>query len=202
MRRTSSIRIGPAPVDAARISYAGELGWELTTSVAWAVTVWDRLRAAGAEFDLEPLGYRALDALRMEKGYRYFGTDLTMLDTPFEAGLGAFVRLDEGPVHRPRGARRRRTTAGRGFVASEPCSSAARTTNRSTAARPSASTAMSSVDSEASPTARRRAHDRLRLSAATMPEGADLDVDVFDRRVSAVIAPDVVVDPPGERMRG
>ena len=97
MRRTRAIRVGPAPVDAARISYAGELGWELTTPVAWAVTVWDRLRAAGAESGLEPLGYRALDALRMEKGYRYFGTDLTMLDTPFEAGLGAFVRLAKGP---------------------------------------------------------------------------------------------------------
>ena len=61
------------------------------------MTVWDRLRAAGAEFGLEPFGYRALDALRMEKGYRYFGTDLTMLDTPFEAGLGPFVRLGKGP---------------------------------------------------------------------------------------------------------
>jgi 4-methylaminobutanoate oxidase (formaldehyde-forming) len=86
MRRARSVRIGPAPVHAARISYAGELGWELTTPVDWAVTVWDRLRAAGAE----PTGYRALEALRMEKGYRYYGTDLTMLDTPFEAGLGPF----------------------------------------------------------------------------------------------------------------
>src|SRR6185369_13513440 len=61
--------------------------------VEWAVTVWDRLRAGGAE----PAGYRALDALRMEKGYRYYGTDLTMLDTPFDAGLGPFVRLEKGP---------------------------------------------------------------------------------------------------------
>ena len=97
MRRTRSILVGSARVDAARISYAGELGWELTMPVEWAVTVWDRLRAAGAGFGLEPFGYRALDALRMEKGYRYFGTDLTMLDTPYEAGLGAFVRLDAGP---------------------------------------------------------------------------------------------------------
>ena len=59
--------------------------------------VWDRLRAAGEAVGLEPFGYRALDSLRMEKGYRYFGTDLTMLETPFEAGLGAFVRLDKGP---------------------------------------------------------------------------------------------------------
>ena len=52
--------------------------------------------AAGQTFGLVPIGYRALDALRMEKGYRYFGTDLTMQDTPFEAGLGMFVRLGKG----------------------------------------------------------------------------------------------------------
>ena len=97
LRRARSIRVGPAPVLASRISYAGELGWELTTDAEWAVGVWDALRAAGAAFGLEPFGYRALDALRMEKGYRYFGTDLTMLDTPIEAGLGAFVRLEAGP---------------------------------------------------------------------------------------------------------
>ena len=62
-----------------------------------AVAVWDRRHAARSEFGLEPFGYRALDALRMEKGYRYFGTDVTMLETPFEAGLGAFVRLGKGP---------------------------------------------------------------------------------------------------------
>src|SRR6185503_17857373 len=97
LRRWGSIQVAGAPVDAARISYAGELGWELTTDAASAVVVWDALRTAGASHRLEPLGYRALDALRMEKGYRYYGTDLTMLDTPFEAGLGPFVRLGKGP---------------------------------------------------------------------------------------------------------
>ena len=54
MRRARAIAVGPAPVHAARISYAGELGWELTMPIDWAVTVWDRLRTAGAEFGLEP----------------------------------------------------------------------------------------------------------------------------------------------------
>jgi 4-methylaminobutanoate oxidase (formaldehyde-forming) len=100
LRRAREVQVGPAPVLASRISYAGELGWELTTDAGWAVAAWDTLRAAGADVGLEPFGYRALDALRMEKGYRYFGTDLTMLDTPFEAGLGAFVRLDRRFVRR------------------------------------------------------------------------------------------------------
>ena len=102
----ASIHVGPAPVLAARISYAGELGWELTTDAEWAVTVWDRLRAAGAAHGLEPFGYRALDALRMEKGYRYYGTDLTMLDTPVRGRSRGVRPARQGAVHRARGARR------------------------------------------------------------------------------------------------
>ncbi len=92
MRRAGSVHVGPALVHAARISYAGELGWELSMPVDWAVSVWDRLLAAGAA----PIGYRAIESLRMEKGYRYYGTDLTMQDTPFDAGMGTFVRLAKG----------------------------------------------------------------------------------------------------------
>ncbi|HEY8846855.1 MAG TPA: FAD-dependent oxidoreductase, partial [Candidatus Limnocylindrales bacterium] len=88
LRRAVGMAIGGAPVLAARISYAGELGWELTTDRARAVTVSDALCRAGADQGLAPFGYRALDALRMEKGYRYYSVDVTMLDTPFEAGLG------------------------------------------------------------------------------------------------------------------
>jgi 4-methylaminobutanoate oxidase (formaldehyde-forming) len=62
----------------------------------WAVQVWDRLMEAGAQHGIAPCGYRVLDSLRMEKGYRYMGTDLTASDTPFEAGLGFCVVLDKG----------------------------------------------------------------------------------------------------------
>ena len=107
-----AIAVGPAPVLAARISYAGELGWELTMPAEWAVAVWDRApRAPAPSIGLEPFGYRALDALRMEKGYRYFGTDLTMRDTPFEAGLGRVRPARQGAVHRARRARRARAAA-------------------------------------------------------------------------------------------
>src|SRR5262249_22544317 len=91
LRRAAWITVAAAPVLASRISYAGELGWELTTEAQWAVAVWDELRRAGTDHGLEPFGYRALDALRMEKGYRYFSVDMTMQDTPFEAGLGRMV---------------------------------------------------------------------------------------------------------------
>jgi 4-methylaminobutanoate oxidase (formaldehyde-forming) len=90
------IRIGGAAAFAQRVTYVGELGWELYLEPGWAVQVWDRLMSAGLKFGIVAGGYRALDSLRMEKGYRYYGTDLTLLDNPFEAGLGFCVQLDKG----------------------------------------------------------------------------------------------------------
>jgi 4-methylaminobutanoate oxidase (formaldehyde-forming) len=90
------LRIGGAAAFAQRVTYVGEIGWELYLEPGWAVQVWDRLMAAGATFGIRAGGYRALDSLRMEKGYRYYGTDLTLLDNPFEAGLGFCVQLDKG----------------------------------------------------------------------------------------------------------
>lgn len=96
LRQARRIRIGTDTVLATRLSYAGELGWELTIEPTAAVATWDALLAAGAAHGVEPIGYRALESLRLEKGYRYFGAELTPRETPFEAGLGRFVRLDKG----------------------------------------------------------------------------------------------------------
>ena len=90
------LEVGGAPAFAQRITYVGELGWELYVEARWAVQVWDRLWNAGEAAGIAPGGYRVLDSLRIEKGYRYFGTDLTMLDTPWEGGLGFCVALDKG----------------------------------------------------------------------------------------------------------
>jgi glycine cleavage system aminomethyltransferase T/glycine/D-amino acid oxidase-like deaminating enzyme len=89
------IRIGGASVLAQRVTYVGELGWELYVDPERAMQVWDRLLAAGRPFGIRAGGYRVLDSLRMEKGYRYYGTDLTLLDNPYEAGLGFAVDRDK-----------------------------------------------------------------------------------------------------------
>ncbi|HVF24390.1 MAG TPA: FAD-dependent oxidoreductase [Anaerolineales bacterium] len=81
---------------AQRVSYVGELGWELYIPNNRALMVWDILREAGREFEMEVGGYKVMDSLRLEKGYRYYTTDVTPLETPYEAGLGFCVHLDKG----------------------------------------------------------------------------------------------------------
>ena len=80
-------------VRALRVTYVGELGWELHIPLAATTDVFDTLMAAGAPHGLRPVGYRALESLRLEKGYRAWGSDITPNDTPFEAGLGWAVKL-------------------------------------------------------------------------------------------------------------
>ncbi len=87
------IDIGYARVIANRLTYVGELGWELHIPTEFAQGVFDMLIEAGADFGLKPAGYHALEHLRSERAYREYGLDLTPADTPFEAGLGFTVRL-------------------------------------------------------------------------------------------------------------
>ncbi len=90
------LRIGYAPVLAVRITYVGELGWELHIPVEYAAHVYETLIAAGAEFGIQDAGYRAIETLRLEKRYLYWGSDITPDYTPYEAGLGFAVALDKG----------------------------------------------------------------------------------------------------------
>jgi glycine cleavage system aminomethyltransferase T/glycine/D-amino acid oxidase-like deaminating enzyme len=90
------ITVGDVPAIALRVTYVGELGWELYPPTEYGAVLWDTLWAAGKPFELVAAGYRAIDALRLEKGYRVWSSDITPDETPFEAGLGFAVRLDKG----------------------------------------------------------------------------------------------------------
>ena len=90
------ITIAGAPVRAQRLTYVGELGWELYVPADAGLRVWDALWDAGRPRGLRPAGYRAVESLRLEKGYRYWSTDVTSEHTPYEAGLGFCVKLDKG----------------------------------------------------------------------------------------------------------
>jgi sarcosine dehydrogenase len=87
------IRVASAEVRALRVTYVGELGWELHVPLDAIGGVFDALMEAGHGAGLRPVGYRALDSLRLEKGYRAWSSDITPNDTPFEAGLGWAVKM-------------------------------------------------------------------------------------------------------------
>jgi 4-methylaminobutanoate oxidase (formaldehyde-forming) len=89
------IDLGYARVRASRITYVGELGWELYAPSEFVQGVYDRIREAGQDLGLRLAGYHALDSLRMEKAYRHWGHDITDEDTPLEAGLGFTVAWDK-----------------------------------------------------------------------------------------------------------
>jgi 4-methylaminobutanoate oxidase (formaldehyde-forming) len=78
-----------------RMSFVGELGWELYIPTEFSLNVFDALMEAGKKFDLKLVGLHALDSLRLEKGYKHWGADITPDDTPFEAGLGFCVKMDK-----------------------------------------------------------------------------------------------------------
>src|SRR5438128_1908141 len=94
--RARELAVGPVPCTALRVTYVGELGWELYCPMEFALRLWDELWAAGREHGLVAGGYRAIDSLRLEKGYRLWGPDVTPDETPCEAGLGFAVKLDKG----------------------------------------------------------------------------------------------------------
>jgi 4-methylaminobutanoate oxidase (formaldehyde-forming) len=90
------INVGAVPCLAVRVTFVGELGWELYCPSEYAVGLWDSLMAAGEPHGLVPGGYRAIESLRLEKGYRVWGSDVTTTDSPFEAGLGFAVKMKKG----------------------------------------------------------------------------------------------------------
>ena len=106
------IDVGHARLIANRLTYVGELGWELFVPTEFAQDVCDRLLAEGEGVGLEPAGYHALEHLRSERAYREYELDLTPEDTPFEAGLGFAVQLDKPHGFIGRDALRRQKEAG------------------------------------------------------------------------------------------
>lgn len=95
-RTAKEIDLGYARPWAFRISYVGELGWELYIPTNFAAGVFDAIMEAGREFNLRLVGMQAVNSLRLECGYRHWESDITPDDTPYEAGLGFCVKLDKG----------------------------------------------------------------------------------------------------------
>jgi len=205
-RHARTIRIAEADVLATRVSYAGELGWELTVAPESAVAVWDALVESGRTTSnpVELVGYRALESLRLEKGYRYYGAELTTRETPDEAGLGAFVRVPKGEFFgrdavidaraaAPDGPARRLRTVAIGGADWRPIygGEAVRIDGE----------VVGRLRSAAFGYTVGRTVGTVYLHTA-VGEGTAITVDVFDEEVAGEVAADVLYDPSGARMRG
>lgn len=115
--RAARIRVAGVPVLALRVSYVGELGWELYTEAAHGLRLWDAIMEAGAPYGIVPGGRAAFSSLRLEKGYRAWGSDMTREDTPDDAGLGFAVRMQKDGGFVGREALEEQPSRGRRLVA-------------------------------------------------------------------------------------
>ena len=194
-----SIRVATADVWAQRVTYVGELGWELYVAADRAGAVWDALLDAGQPAGIRPIGYKALDSLRLEKGYRYWSADITPADNPYEAGLGFCVRLGKD-----------------GFIGREALLRAKETGTTRRLATVTIDPAPTIYGGEAV-WKDGRVLGRLRsggygytvgrniglvyLPVEAAVPGTALELEVFGERVTAEVTPDVLYDPRGDRIR-
>ncbi len=90
------VTLGDVPALALRVTYVGELGWEIYAPMEYGLKLWDTLWEAGQQLGVVAAGYRAIESLRLEKGYRYWSADIHSEYNPYEAGLGFAVKLQKG----------------------------------------------------------------------------------------------------------
>ena len=90
------VDVGYAPVNAMRVNFVGELGWELHHPIEYQNHIFDKLMEAGKEFGIKPFGIRAMNSLRVEKSYKLVGTELSIEYSPYESGLDRFIHPNKG----------------------------------------------------------------------------------------------------------
>ncbi|MGH2635488.1 MAG: GcvT family protein [Actinomycetota bacterium] len=198
---TRDTTVGDVPCRAARITFVGELGWELYPPMEFAARLWDTLTEAGRPAGLAPAGYRAIDSLRLEKGYRSWGADITPDDTPLEAGLGFAVAFDKdvGFVGREALARLR----DRGVERRLSCLSLADARSSTLGNEPvrSGDEVVARITSGGIGYAVGRSIAYAYLPVALAEVGTGLAVEVFGEWVDAEVVREPLWDPGGERIR-
>jgi 4-methylaminobutanoate oxidase (formaldehyde-forming) len=200
--RARTITVGDVPCLALRVTYVGELGWELYPPMEFGVRLWDTLVEAGRQFGMVAAGYRAIDSMRLEKGYRVWSSDITPENDPFEAGLGFAVKLEKGPEFIGKDALQRRRESGSArklcclvledrraiALGNEPIRTTdgivGRVTSGGQGYTVGASIAYAYLPSELSE-----------------PQ-TSVDVEVFGRWIPARVAAEPLFDPAGARIRG
>ena len=202
------IEIGYARVRASRITYVGELGWELYIPTELATHVFERIVEAGAEHGLAHAGYHALHSCRTEKGYRHWGHDIGPEDTPLEAGLGFAVAWDKpgGFIGREALLRRRRSRCRSGVSSrSGSPTTAASSITTSRSGRATGSSAPSPPACTATGLGASLGMGYVShaggVSAAWLASGG-FEVEIACERLPAMLQLQPFYDPRGERVRG
>ena len=194
------LAVGDVPVRALRVTFVGELGWELYCPTEYGAGLWRTLWQAGREHGLRAGGYRAIDSLRLEKGYRVWAADITPDENPFEAGLGFCVRKEAGFIGAEAlGARAQGGTLERRLrclVLEDPRSVALG--NEPVRA---SGEVLGRVTSGGYGYTVERSIAYAYLPAELGP-GAAVEVDIFGEWVAGVVAEEPLFDPKGSRIRG
>jgi len=195
------IVVGYVPCLAVRVTYVGELGWELYAPAELGAGLWATLADAVGALDGAACGYRAIDALRVEKGYRAWGSDITPEDTPLEAGLSFAVRMDKGPFT---GREALEKQLANGVDRRLSCLALADARAMALGNEPvfSAGRVVSRVTSGGVGYATRTSVAFAYLSTELAEPGTRLAVEVFGERVAADVVASPIYDAAGERLRG
>jgi dimethylglycine oxidase len=188
------------PVWAQRISYAGELGWELYGQIAMGQRAWDVLWEAGQEHGIVAAGGGAFDSLRLEKGYRLWGQDIHTEHDPFEAGLGFAVRMDKGEFQGREALQRK---LDRGLTKKLACITLDDPTAVVMGKEPirHGGRVVSYVTSAAYGYSIGRGIVYGYLPVDLAVEGTKVEVEYFGDRLAATVAAEPLWDPKGERLR-
>ncbi|MBO8190192.1 GcvT family protein [Streptomyces oryzae] len=198
--RAQQAHIGSVPVTAMRLSYVGELGWELYTTADMGLKLWDTLWEATRPYGGIAAGRGAFNSLRLEKGYRAFGTDMTYEHDPYEAGVGFAVKTDKGhfigrPALERRAAEvRRRLTC---LTIDDPQAVVMGKEPVYDGGRP-----VGYVTSAAFGYTIGKGIAYAWLPAELAVTGRALTIGYFDQRVPAVVAEEPLFDPKMQRLRG
>ncbi|WP_328960627.1 FAD-dependent oxidoreductase [Streptomyces virginiae] len=198
--RAKRAHIGSVPVTAMRLSYVGERGWELYTTADMGLKLWDTLWQAAQPLGGIAAGRGAFNSLRLEKGYRSFGTDMTYEHDPYEAGLGFAVRLDKEDfigkaalVRRKADVRRRLTC----LTIDDPLAVVMGKEPVYDGDRP-----VGYVTSAAYGYTIDKGVAYAWLPAELATNGRTVHIGYFDQRVAAVVAEEPLFDPSMSRLRG
>jgi dimethylglycine oxidase len=194
------VNVGEADCLAQRISYVGELGWEIYGPFAMGARAWELLWEAGREHGIVAAGGGAFDSLRLEKGYRLWGQDLNTEHDPFEAGLGFAVKMDKGEFQ---GRAALEAIRARGLTSKLSCMVFDDPTVVVMGKEPiwAGGRVVSYVTSANYGYSIGRGIVYGYLPAELAAEGTQLEVEYFDERHQVRVAADPLFDPAGERLR-